>query len=187
MVHIWFVWYCEHMLNSQCCCCRVSNSVWGMRDGRDGPVNKIPWLIDCYRMIIYDYTTWFTGDYDNPWWETVFNQLVVHEMGWGYFNGSIDNNRLGTEVFSHNCRTTGVIPEIRMGWQLVLNRIPWNKVYIGEGWSITSFSKRLINFRLYIRQTRSSRCFALVGGALVGGHYRSRSLSILSISIMKAS
>ena len=23
---------------------------------------KIPWLIDCYR----DYTTWFTGDYDNP-------------------------------------------------------------------------------------------------------------------------
>ena len=23
---------------------------------------KIPWLIDCYR----DYTTWFTGDHDNP-------------------------------------------------------------------------------------------------------------------------
>ena len=26
---------------------------------------KIPWLIDCYRAI-GDYTTWFTGDYDNP-------------------------------------------------------------------------------------------------------------------------
>ena len=24
---------------------------------------KIPWLIDCY---LGDYTTWFTGDYDNP-------------------------------------------------------------------------------------------------------------------------
>jgi hypothetical protein len=41
--------------------------------------SKIPWLIDCEKG---DYITWFTGDYDGPHRETVFNQLVFHE---GYF------------------------------------------------------------------------------------------------------
>ena len=48
---------------------------------------KIPWLIDCYRGFN---PTWFTGDYFLAHCrETVFNQLVFHEMGKrGIFNGS---------------------------------------------------------------------------------------------------